>query len=121
MGRESNNKKSPSPQVNTKGNENSKHAISDMAPMDIKRYIQDLIDEFKSEIFSQIKQDIKRLMKEILSTPQADTDRRREKLITGENHLVKNIKNIEYMKQIQRNHQEIKKLYGKMANQLERN
>lgn len=62
MGRGSNKKGSSIPnlentdpgKVNAQENENRKHAISDTAPIDIKRYLQDLIDEFKSEVYFKI-------------------------------------------------------------------
>ena len=46
--------------------------------MDIKSYLQNFAEKLKTEILNQVKQDISRLIKAMLSISQEDTNRRRE-------------------------------------------
>ncbi|XP_063106983.1 zinc finger HIT domain-containing protein 3 isoform X1 [Cavia porcellus] len=105
--------------VNAKENEDRKHAISNTAPIDIKRYLRSLIDEFKNEVFNEIKQEISGIVREMLSTTQEKTDggmeeqKKRGELFGGENR-----ENIEYMKQVQRDYQDTKNSIESWHNSL---
>ena len=92
-----------------------------MASMDIKRYLRDLVDKLKTEILNQVKQDMSRVIKEMLSgnISQDVTDRRREEKKKRRETFNKEYKeNIEYMKQIQRDYQEIKNSIESWQNSL---
>ena len=105
----------------TRETEGGKHTTSDMASMDIKRYLRDLVDELKTEILNQVKQDMSRVIKEMLSgsISQDDTDGRREEHKKRRETFDKEYKeNIEYMKQIQRDYQEIKNSIESWQNAL---
>ncbi|XP_063098416.1 UDP-GlcNAc:betaGal beta-1,3-N-acetylglucosaminyltransferase-like protein 1 isoform X3 [Cavia porcellus] len=115
MTRDKNKKKPPAVQqeklnpreLNTEENKHSNHPLLDTASAEIKKYLHDLIEEFKDVLLIQVRQDIKKLIKEMTSPAQENTDGRTEEIRKEREASEEEFKhNLEYMKQIQREYQE---------------
>ncbi|XP_063096000.1 juxtaposed with another zinc finger protein 1 isoform X1 [Cavia porcellus] len=112
MGKGSNKKSSSAPNP-------EKQAIMDAAPVYIKHHIESLIDQFRNEVINDLKLEVCRIVREMLNTTQEKTDggmeeqKKRGELLDGENR-----ESIEYVKQVQRDYQEINKSIQDWHNSL---